>query len=496
MRKNLILFFLALTACAAKAPLSEQVVTSEMARHPEAGYIDGLEGKLKWNYTTGLELKAMLDAAPDKAFDYVDAWYDAIIDTAGVIYKYKKSNYSSDHICPGRTLFQLYDLTGKEKYRAAMDSLYSQIKDMPRTYDGGFWHKQIYPGQMWLDGLYMVEPFYVEYTNRFVTDSLERKANYADIVHQFQTAYEHCYDPETGLLRHAWDSTREMFWCNPRTGQSDHAWGRAMGWYAMALVDVIPQMPSGEYKAALVSLLTRIFEALPLFQDKETGMWYQVLDSPSREGNYLEATANAMFAYTMLKGTRLGFLKSVTNELAKSCYETLVRTFVTRDADGLVSLNQCCEVAGLQVNRITLWFVPEGEGGKYTDESPEGYQLVRAEYRFAEDDRNDYDSVFSLLELKMRYLYGEPAETLSGGGAGDNFSEDSKTFVWTGDNMSQAALSYTSKAYRDGTTSGKLTVTYGYGDLAFYEGKAALEYDYPEEEPEEEAPDVGLLNGL
>ena len=160
------------------------------------------------------------------------------------------------------------------------------------------------------------------------------------------------------------------------------------------------------------------------------------------------------------------------------------------------SCDPCCEVAGLQVNSITLWFVPEGEGGKYTDESPEGYQLVRAEYRFAEDDRNDYDSVFSLLEFKMRYLYGEPAETLSGGRAGDNFSEDSMTYKWTGDNMSQAALNYTSKAYRDGTTSGKLTVTYGYGDLAFYEGKAALEYDYPEEEPEEEAPDVGLLNGL
>ena len=160
------------------------------------------------------------------------------------------------------------------------------------------------------------------------------------------------------------------------------------------------------------------------------------------------------------------------------------------------SCDPCCEVAGLQVNRITLWFVPEGDGGKYTDESPEGYQLVRTEYRFAEDEKNDFDGVFSLLELKMRYLYGEPAETRSGGGSGDNYSEDSETFVWAGDNMSQAALNYTSTSYRDGTTSGKLTVTYGYGDLAFYEGKAALEYDYQGDEPEEETPDVGLLNGL
>ena len=160
MRRSVIILIAALTACTAKAPLSLEVVRSEMARNPEASYIDGQEGKLKWNYTTGLELKAMLDAAPEEALDYVDAWYDAIIDSAGVIYKYKKSNFSTDHICPGRTLFQLYDITGKEKYRAAMDSLYSQILDQPRTPEGGFWHKIIYPNQMWLDGLYMAQPFY------------------------------------------------------------------------------------------------------------------------------------------------------------------------------------------------------------------------------------------------------------------------------------------------------------------------------------------------
>ena len=155
----------------------------------------------------------------------------------------------------------------------------------------------------------------------------------------------------------------------------------------------------------------------------------------------------------------------------------------------------CCEVAGLSVNCVTLWFLPEGTGGKYNDESTDGYQLVRAEYRFTEDDRNNSDGVFSLLEFKMRYLYGEPAETLSGGGASDNYSEDSTAFVWTGGNMTQVRLEYNKKHYRDGTTTGKVYVDYGYGDLAFYEGKTALEYDYPEDKPEEE-PDVGLLNGL
>lgn len=342
MKKYLIICALALTACTGKAPLSMEVVRSEMVRNPEASYIDGLEGKLKWNYTTGLELKAILDA-DENALEYVDAWYDAIIDSTGHIYKYKKSNFSTDHICPGRTLFQLYDITGKEKYRAAMDSLYSQILDQPRTPEGGFWHKKIYPDQMWLDGLYMAQPFYAEYTKRYVED---KDANYKDIVHQFVTVYDHTYDTETGLLRHAWDSSHEMFWCNPETGQSDHAWGRAMGWYAMALVDVIEILPAGEEHDTLVGLLNQVISSVLLFADKNTGMWYQVIDSPYRDGNYLEATASAMFVYAMLKGARLGVLEGVSSADAARRYEDLVNTFVTVE-DGLVNLNMCCEVAGL-----------------------------------------------------------------------------------------------------------------------------------------------------
>ena len=353
MRKLFILCAIALTACTAEAPLSLLVVGSEMVRCPEASYIDGLEGKLKWNYTTGLELKAMLDAAPDEAFEYVDAWYDAIIDSTGTIYKYKKSNYSTDHVCPGRTLFDLYDLTGKAKYRMAMDTLYSQLQSQPRTPEGGFWHKAVYPNQMWLDGLYMAQPFYAGYTVRFVEDSLQREANYNDIVLQFQTVYDHTFDPSTGLLRHAWDSSHSMFWCDPETGQSEHAWGRAMGWYLMALVDVIEILPAGEQKDALVRILNSTFHPLPLFADQQTGMWYQVLDRPYAEGNYLEATASVMFVYAMLKGTRMGVLKDVDREAARTRYEDMLKTFVRVDEDGLVNLDQCCDVSGLggKVNR-------------------------------------------------------------------------------------------------------------------------------------------------
>ena len=350
--KRLVILALALAAgCTAKAPLSQEVVRSEISRNPEASYIDGQEGRLKWNYTTGLELKAMLDVychserSEESILSYVDAWYNAIIDSTGTIYKYKKSNYSLDHICPGRTLFGLYDITGKEKYRVAMDTLYSQLQSQPRTPEGGFWHKAVYPNQMWLDGLYMAQPFYAEYNVRYVSDSTARAENFRDIAHQFSLVYDKTFDPETGLLRHAWDSSHEMFWCNEETGQSAHSWGRALGWYAMALVDVIEILPAGEEKDTLIGLLDNVYQVLPLFADISTGMWYQVLDRPYADGNYLEATCSAMFTYAWLKGCRLGVLGNL--EGAKQAYESLLETFVTKDEDGLVNLNYCCEVAGL-----------------------------------------------------------------------------------------------------------------------------------------------------
>ena len=346
----------ALTACGtvAEAPMSLKVVRSEMHRNPEASYIDGQEGNLKWNYTTGLELKAMLDvyeknykqARKDKILDYVDAWYDAIIDSTGTIYKYKRSNYSTDHICPGRTLFQLYDITGKEKYRMAMDTLYRQIQEQPRTPEGGFWHKKIYPNQMWLDGLYMAQPFYAEYTKRYVPDSL-KAANYEDIALQFRTVYEHTYDPTTGLLRHAWDSSHEMFWCDKTTGQSAHAWGRAMGWYAMALVDVAEILPEGEPRSEIIDILNKVMDSIMPYSEMSSFMWYQVLDCPGRQGNYLEATCSAMFVYTMLKGTRLGILQNFTADKARRHYVKMLQCFVRLREGDIIDLTQCCEVAGL-----------------------------------------------------------------------------------------------------------------------------------------------------
>lgn len=350
MKKLLIITALALTACTAEAPLYLEVARSEMSRCPEGSYIDSQNGNLKWNYTTGLELKALLDAysaagsQDDSILKYADAWYDAVIDSTGAIGgKYKKSNYSLDHICPGNTLFDLYGLTGKEKYRKAMDSLYVQLREQPRTPQGGFWHKRIYPGQMWLDGLYMAEPFYARYTMSYL-DGTEKQDNIKDIIHQFSLAYEHCYDPATGLLRHAWDADGSMFWSDPRTGQSAHAWGRALGWYCMALVDVIDILGQ-ENSRELIEIMHSVFRSLRENADPLTGLWFQVLDRPGEEGNYLEATCCAMFSYAFSKAVNIGVYSD--RRYAAEVYRKTVRQFVTRDSQGLVNLERCCEVAGL-----------------------------------------------------------------------------------------------------------------------------------------------------
>ena len=351
---------LAIIACcllAACSPREESLlvrtVQSELQRCPTAAELDGLQGRLKWNYTTGLELKAFLDCSyMDELLpvrEYVRDWYEAIIDSTGAIGGgYKEANYSLDHICPGWTLLKLVKSFPEEKYFKAIEQLYRQLQAQPRNAEGGFWHKQIYPDQMWLDGLYMAMPFYAEYTRDYVADSL-RSAHYEDIVHQFSLAYERCYDPANGLLRHAWDASHRMFWCDPQTGQSAHAWGRALGWYCMALVEVIDilDQDSRFEDKTLPSILSSVFASLLKVADPETGLWYQVLDCPGREGNYLEATCNAMFAYAMLKGVRLGVLDGVDEKMACQTYEQMVKTFVTVDDAGVVDLNECCAVAGL-----------------------------------------------------------------------------------------------------------------------------------------------------
>lgn len=333
------------------APLSLRVVQSETARCPVASELDFLQGKLKWNYTTGLELKSFLDVyeryGGDSIYRYAEEWYDAMIADDGSIRSYKLTNFSTDHVCPGNALFLLYEKSGKAKYKMAMDTLRKQLSLQPRTPEGGFWHKRIYPEQMWLDGLYMAQPFYARYTSLFEADSAKEDC-YADIMRQFLIAAKHTYDPATGLYRHAWDSSRKMFWSDPATGQSAHSWGRAMGWFCMAIVDALPYVPeSTPGRDSVLAILGNIYEVLPKYADPKSGMWYQVLDCPGREGNYVESTASAMFVYAMLKGIRLGYLPGKLKPYADKSYKALLDTFVSENPDGTLSLEKCCAVAGL-----------------------------------------------------------------------------------------------------------------------------------------------------
>ena len=331
--------------------LAVRMAESEIARNPSPAMLDGIPaGKVKWNYTTGLELLAIRDAGeawnrPD-FIAYADRYYDTIVQADGSVLTYSRAKYNLDHICPGRALFSLYNRTGEQRYAQVLDTLYAQLRAQPRNFDGGFWHKAVYPHQMWLDGLYMAEPFYAEYAMTHLTGAALDDA-VADIVNQFVTVGKHTWDPATGLYRHAYDDSREMFWCDSISGQSAHAWCRAMGWYAMAIVETMQYLGKNDATRPMQAILERIYDVLPKYADPRTGMWYQVLDQPGREGNYLESTGSVMFVYAQLKAVRLGYLPEEMREEALHRYEQFVDRFIRENADGTILMTDCCAVAGL-----------------------------------------------------------------------------------------------------------------------------------------------------
>lgn len=353
--RRFVLILAALTAMAAygQEPYSVRMIRSEMKRNPDATYLDGRQGERKWNYTTGLELKSFLDASKrydlPQVVDYVRDWADTMATEKGEVYKYKKSNYNVDHICPARIYFDLHDMFGDydKRYRRVTRRIREQLDSHPRTESGEFWHKQIYPHQVWLDGFYMALPFYAEYTDRYAPKS-ERDSLFSDIVHQFTAGAENTFDPATGLFRHAWDESRSMFWCDPQTGLSAHAWGRANGWYAVALVEVLDYLPKAHpgYEV-LVGQLNYLLDVLPKWADPQTGMWYQVLDCPGREGNYLEATCSIMFTYAFLKGLRMGYIDESHSDYILGLYPKFIDRFIKENPDGTISMTDCCSVGGL-----------------------------------------------------------------------------------------------------------------------------------------------------
>jgi unsaturated rhamnogalacturonyl hydrolase len=279
-------------------------------------------------------------------FKFIQQAVDHFVNDDGTIRTYKLEDYNLDNILNGRILLLLYKVTEKEKYKKAADTLREQLKTHPRTSEGGFWHKKIYPSQMWLDGLYMGEPFYAEYAATFHED-----ADFDDIARQFVLIEQHARVPKTGLLYHGWDESRQQRWADPQTGRSPNFWGRAMGWYAMALVDVLDYFPREHpRRAELLAILQRLAAAVERYQEPKSGLWYQVLDRGGAPGNYLEASASCMFVYALAKGVRQGYLPDSYRKVAQKGYQGIINRFVETDAGGQVNLKGTVSVAGLGGN--------------------------------------------------------------------------------------------------------------------------------------------------
>ncbi len=303
--------------------------------------------KSTWDYIDGCMIKAIMEmyaiTKDEKYFAFADAFIDAKVFEDGSIEGYKVEEKNIDNVNAGKTLFELYDLTGKEKYRKAIDLIYSQIKDMPRTEAGNFWHKNIYPNQVWLDGMYMGQPFYMEYETRF-----NNKKNYEDIYNQFKNVIETMRDPKTGLYYHAYDSSREMFWCDKVTGLSQNFWLRALGWYSMALLDTLDKADKSEEKICtlLKDAFVDLMDAMLKYQD-ESGMWYQVVNFGGMDRNYLETSGSSIMAYALLKGVRLGYLPAEYAQYGKKAFDGVCEKYLTTDEKGDLHLDGICLVAGL-----------------------------------------------------------------------------------------------------------------------------------------------------
>lgn len=331
-----------------KLKWSERMALSIMMQHKESYMIDDAITP-KWDYVHGLVLTSFDELNkkhPNQKYSaYSKTYVDKLVQEDGTIDTYKLETYNIDMVVAGRLLFDLYATTKEAKYFTALQTLRKQIEEQPRTASGGFWHKKIYPNQMWLDGLYMGEPFYAQYTVTF-----EDGKNLFDVAKQFELIQKNARDSKTGLFYHGWDESKQMPWANKTTGTSSNFWSRSLGWYAMALVDVLDYFPKDHPKQKeLVSYLNQLANNLVKFQDK-SGLWYQVTDKGAVGGNYLEASGTAMFTYAFAKGVNKGYLPKKFKTAAKKAFSGMTKHLIKVGQNGEVTITQACAVAGLGGN--------------------------------------------------------------------------------------------------------------------------------------------------
>lgn len=306
------------------------------------------EGKPnKWNYIDGCMITALLSlyemTGNDRYFNFAKDFVDYFVQEDGNIRTYDVKEYNLDNINTASNLFFLYDKTGDEKYKKALDLVRTQLDTMPRTKEGSFWHKDIYPNQVWLDGLYMAEPFYMRYETKF--RNME-KCN--DVIHQFKNVEKYMKDEKTGLYYHGYDESREMYWADPKTGCSPNFWLRSLGWFSLALTETAMACDEALYyeKRYLIGLLEKLVDALIPFQD-ESGMFYQVPDKPDDERNYLETSGTALIAYAILKAVRLGFISPRYAAVGEKAFDGICESYLSKNEDGTLKLGGICLVAGL-----------------------------------------------------------------------------------------------------------------------------------------------------
>ncbi|MFD2718687.1 glycoside hydrolase family 88 protein [Hymenobacter monticola] len=333
----------------ATKPYSQRMADAFISWNPDS-IVVGNAKVSRWNYEQGLmytALERVWERTGDACYyTYIQKDLNRFVQKDGSIRTYKAEEFQLDNVTPGRGLLLLSQLSAvpeQDKYIKAAQLLRKQLDAQPRTKEGGFWHKKIYPNQMWLDGLYMAAPFYAEYSRVF-----NQPAGLDDVAKQFALIEQHLVDPKTGLLYHGYDESREQPWANKTTGQSPSFWDRAVGWYGMALVDVLDYFPANHpQRPALVKALQRLAPVLAKYQDAKTGTWSLVMGQEGRKGNYAEASGSSMFVYALAKGVRLGYLDKKYAAVAKKGYEGILKTFVATEANGALAYNGTVSVGGL-----------------------------------------------------------------------------------------------------------------------------------------------------
>lgn len=300
--------------------------------------------KASWNYIDGCMLTALMEMSritgSERYAAFAESCVDYFVEADGSIRGFKPNDHNLDDINEGRVLFEIYRRTGKEKFRLAADKLTAQLAAQPRTYEGNFWHKAIYPNQVWLDGLYMAQPFRALYEKNF------GQGDYSDIVKQIRTVHERMRDKEKGLYYHGYDASRTAFWADKDTGCSANFWLRSLGWFAVALADLTDILPEGEGRKELSTIFAELMQAMTCYADPGTGMYWQVPDQGGREGNYLETSGSAMMAYAMLKGARLGVLDQEYAAKGRKTFDGIMEKYLTFTEEG-IDLDGICLVAGL-----------------------------------------------------------------------------------------------------------------------------------------------------